>query len=244
MPAPRAILLFLAGLLVLGAAPAQALTSQDASAYPTLDRDPVGANDWTCAPTVERPYPAVIVHGTFGDRASLLDGLSAALKSDGYCVFALDYGDRGTGPVEESAAELRDYVDRVLAETGADRVELVGHSQGGMMPRYYIKYLGGDGLVEDLVGLAPSNHGTEVSGAFGSGSTRGCFGCHVMCGEPLFDEQCARRIVAAHILRTLNFSRNFRAEFFAHSSQNQFGVKIDRMLIHLFNDLGERRAFN
>jgi triacylglycerol esterase/lipase EstA (alpha/beta hydrolase family) len=177
MPAPRAILLFLAGLLVLGAAPAQALTSQDASAYPTLDRDPVGANDWTCAPTVERPYPAVIVHGTFGDRASLLDGLSAALKSDGYCVFALDYGDRATGPVAESAAELRDYVDRVLAETGADRVELVGHSQGGMMPRYYIKYLGGDGLVEDLVGLAPSNHGTEVSGAFGSGSTRGCEAC-------------------------------------------------------------------
>ena len=37
---------------------------------------------------------------------------------------------------------------------------MVGHSQGGMMPRYYIKFLGGAGKVDDLVGLSPSNHGT------------------------------------------------------------------------------------
>ena len=38
---------------------------------------------------------------------------------------------------------------------------MVGHSQGGMMPRYYIKFLGGADKVDDLVGLAPSNHGTS-----------------------------------------------------------------------------------
>ncbi|HSE08067.1 MAG TPA: alpha/beta fold hydrolase [Nocardioidaceae bacterium] len=175
MRALAALLLAIASLGVT--APAQAVDEQPWSAYPTLDRDPVGANDWTCTPTAERPHPAVIVHGTFGDRASLLDALSFSLSSDGYCVFALDYGDRATAPVEESAAELKEFVDRVLAETGASRVSLVGHSQGGMMPRYYIKYLGGDGLVEDLVGLAPSNHGTTVSGEFGSGSAQGCASC-------------------------------------------------------------------
>ncbi len=41
---------------------------------------------------------------------------------------------------------------------------MVGHSQGGMMPRYYIKFLGGADLVDDLVGLAPSNHGTSTTG--------------------------------------------------------------------------------
>ena len=142
-----------------------------------MDRDPVGANDWTCRPTADRPFPAVIVHGTFGDRASLLDALSYSLKSDGYCVFALDYGNRATGPIEQSAAELGDFVDRVLASTGASRVSLVGHSQGGMMPRYYIKYLGGDGRVEDLVGLAPSNHGTTVGDGSGSGPSSGCAAC-------------------------------------------------------------------
>jgi triacylglycerol lipase len=180
----RAVLVMLTALAALtsaaapvGAAPAPAVAEGPWSSYPTLDRDPVGANDWACRPTVDRPHPAVIVHGTFGDRASLLDALSYSLHADGYCVFALDYGNRATGRIEESAAELRDFVARVLDETGAQRVSIVGHSQGGMMPRYYIKYLGGDGLVEDLVGLAPSNHGTEVSGDLGTGSTQGCEAC-------------------------------------------------------------------
>ncbi|HEX6874708.1 MAG TPA: alpha/beta fold hydrolase [Nocardioidaceae bacterium] len=157
-------------LLVGVTGPVQAVEQS----YPTLDRDPVGANDWTCRPTADRPYPAVMVHGTFGDRSSLLDALSSSLKADGYCVFSLDYGDRATGPIEDSAAELAGFVDQVLTATGAARVEMVGHSQGGMMPRYYIKYLGGDGRVEDLVGLSPSNHGTTVADAFG---TPGCAAC-------------------------------------------------------------------
>jgi triacylglycerol lipase len=107
----------------------------------------------------------VLVHGTFGDMTVSWNLISPRLKQAGYCVFALDYGDRATGPIEASAAQLRDFVDRVLAATGARNVSLVGHSQGGMMPRYYIKFLGGAGKVDDLVGLAPSNHGTYNPGA-------------------------------------------------------------------------------
>lgn len=185
MTRPAALLtsLLAALLAVVGAvSPAVAQTAPQPSpwsapdpAYPTLGLPPAGANDWDCRPTSDRPYPAVIVHGTFGDQKSLLDGLSLALKRDGYCVYALDYGDRGTGPIEESAAELDAFVDRVLAATGSPRAHLVGHSQGGMMPRYYIKHLGGDGLVEDLVGLAPSNHGTSNPGALRSGDS--CAAC-------------------------------------------------------------------
>jgi triacylglycerol esterase/lipase EstA (alpha/beta hydrolase family) len=136
--------------------------------YPTLGWPPAGANDWSCRPTAARPLPAVIVHGTFGDQKSLLDNLSLSLKRDGFCVYALDYGNRATGPIEQSAQQLKTFVDKVLAATGAAKVEIVGHSQGGMMPRYYIKNLGGDALVEDLVGLAPSNHGTTINRAFSS----------------------------------------------------------------------------
>jgi triacylglycerol esterase/lipase EstA (alpha/beta hydrolase family) len=76
-------------------------------------------------------------------------------------VFSLDYGRRATVRIQDSAAELRDFVDRVLRETGAAKVSLVGHSQGAMMPRYYLRFLGGAAKVDDLVGLAPSNHGTR-----------------------------------------------------------------------------------
>ncbi len=158
-------LLLPVGLTVVLTGPAEA---DSAPTYPTLGYPPAGANDWSCRPTAARPEPAVIVHGTFGDQKSLLDNLSLALKRDGFCVYALDYGNRATGPIEGSAQQLKDFVAKVLAATGASKVELVGHSQGGMMPRYYIKNLGGDAYVEDLVGLAPSNHGTTVNQAFSS----------------------------------------------------------------------------
>jgi triacylglycerol lipase len=139
--------------------------------------DPPGANDWSCHPSAAHPYPVVLVHGTFGDMTVSWNLISPKLKQDGYCVFALDYGDRATGPIEQSAAQLRDFVDRVLAATGAKRVSLVGHSQGGMMPRYYLKFLGGVGKVDDLIGLAPSNHGTSNPGALLLNGVGVCYSC-------------------------------------------------------------------
>lgn len=126
--------------------------------------EPTGANDWSCRPSAERPEPVVIVHGTFGDRKSLLDDLSSAMVDDGFCVFSLDYGNRATGDIAASAEQLKAFVTKVLGATGAAKVSMVGHSQGGMMPRYYIKFLGGAAYVDDLVGLSPSNHGTTVVG--------------------------------------------------------------------------------
>lgn len=153
-----------AGLaLVVPAAPASA--DGGLLPWPTSPLgDPPGANDWECAPTPDRPTPAILVHGTFGDRRNLLEGLSRDIKAAGICVFSLDYGNRGTQDVRRSARQLRQFVERVRSATGASSVSLVGHSQGGMMPRHYIKNLGGDAVVEDLVGIAPSNHGTTIVG--------------------------------------------------------------------------------
>jgi triacylglycerol lipase len=90
---------------------------------------------------------------------------SPHLKSAGYCVFALNYGETNgvyaTSPVADSAQQLAPFVDKVRSATGAKKVDLVGHSQGGMMPRYYMGFLGGAKNVHQLIGIAPSNHGTE-----------------------------------------------------------------------------------
>src|SRR5262249_12473275 len=59
---------------------------------------------------------------------------------------------------------LATEVNHVLAATGASKVDLVGWSQGGMMPRYYINNLGGAAKVNMLVGFAPSNYGTTLDG--------------------------------------------------------------------------------
>jgi triacylglycerol esterase/lipase EstA (alpha/beta hydrolase family) len=142
-------------------------------AHTSPTASPPGANDWTCKPTAAHPRPIVLVHGTFADMSNSWQALSPLLKNNGWCVFALNYGSYagsgaigvyGTGEIRNSAQELNAFVDKVLAATGAAEVDLVGHSQGGMMPRWYLKFLGGAAEVNTLVGLSPSNHGTTVDG--------------------------------------------------------------------------------
>jgi triacylglycerol esterase/lipase EstA (alpha/beta hydrolase family) len=168
------------GLAAALAAAVAAFTPVAASADDVTDLlpsvSPPGANDFTCRPSAAHPAPVVLVHGTFESAADNWSTVSPQLKSAGYCVFALEDGNRATGDIAESAGQLKRFVDAVLGATGAHRVSLVGHSQGGMMPRYYIKFLGGDSKVDDLVGLAPSNHGTTNPGAFVTGATI-CVAC-------------------------------------------------------------------
>ena len=159
------LLALVSGLLLsigaaVGVSPAQATILPPLPTAP--EGDAKGVNDWSCKPTAQHPEPVVMVHGTFGDRRHLLEALERSIKAAGFCVFALDYGNRATGDIPTSAGELKTYVAKVLAATGASKVSLVGHSQGGMMPRYYIKFLGGATYVDDLVGIAPSNHGTKL----------------------------------------------------------------------------------
>jgi triacylglycerol esterase/lipase EstA (alpha/beta hydrolase family) len=176
-----------AAIAVAVAAGTPAVASADVSdLLPSVS--PAGANDFTCRPSTARPEPVVLVHGTFEGAADNWATVSPQLKAAGYCVFALDYGDRATGDIAISAGQLSRFVDAVLAATGAHKVSLVGHSQGGMMPRYYIKFLGGEKKVDDLVGLAPSNHGTTNPGAFVTGATV-CEACaQQMAGSPLLEQ--------------------------------------------------------
>ncbi|WP_432138529.1 MULTISPECIES: alpha/beta fold hydrolase [unclassified Streptomyces] len=145
------------------------LTVPAASAHASTTSS--GWNDYSCKPSAAHPRPVVLVHGTFANSVDNWLALAPYLKHRGYCVFSLDYGQldgvplfHALGPIDESAAQLSAYVDRVLAATGAAEVDVVGHSQGGMMPRYYLKFLGGAAKVNALVGIAPSNHGTTLSG--------------------------------------------------------------------------------
>jgi triacylglycerol esterase/lipase EstA (alpha/beta hydrolase family) len=120
---------------------------------------PPGSNDASCKPTAAHPYPVVLVPGTF-ENQSMWTTVAPQIKAGGYCVFSLDYGNNATGDIPTSASQLGSFVNQVLAETGASKVDLVGHSQGGMMPRYWMKFDGGASKVDELVGIAPSNHGT------------------------------------------------------------------------------------
>jgi triacylglycerol lipase len=166
----RRLTVLSAAVATLAAAAAPAASAADVTDLLPATSPP-GANDFTCRPTAAHPAPVVLVHGTFEGATDNWSTVSPQIKAAGYCVFALEYGNRGTGDIPTSAGQLARFVDAVLGATRAKKVSLVGHSQGGMMPRWYIKFLGGAAKVDDLVGLAPSNHGTTNPGAFVAGAT-------------------------------------------------------------------------
>ncbi len=169
---PLAALLLAAAATAVPVATAQAesqtATQTETQAESASSR---GWNDYSCKPSAAHPRPVVLVHGTFANGVDNWLTLAPYLVNRGYCVFSLDYGQLpgvpffyGLGPIGKSAEQLAAFVDKVLAATGAAETDLVGHSQGGMMPRYYLKFLGGAAEVHAFVGIAPSNHGTTLNG--------------------------------------------------------------------------------
>ena len=135
------------------------LTVARPAAAQTPGVDPPLANDFSCRST-EHPVPVILVHGTFGDMTVSWNLFSPALVQSHYCVFALDLVNRGMAPIDQSADKLAAFIDEVRQRTGAAKVSLVGHSQGGMLGRYVARYRGKLGVIDDIVGLAPSSHGT------------------------------------------------------------------------------------
>lgn len=120
-------------------------------------------DDWRARPTEDRPWPVVLVHGTGSTKGDWQD-LGADLRRDGWAVFAPEFGQRATSSVAESSAQIGAYIDTVLLATGASKVIVVGHSQGGVLLRYWMRVLGGASKVKHMVSLAVPNHGTTMGG--------------------------------------------------------------------------------
>lgn len=140
-----------------------------ANAMPNPAAPPPGANLAGCRSRAH-PYPVVLVNGTFANQEDDFGALAPTLANSGYCVYTFAYGApasqfvQSIGPIAQSAQTLAAYVQTVLHSTGASKVDLVGHSQGGMLAEYYAKLLGGARFVHDLIGLSPSTHGTTLGG--------------------------------------------------------------------------------
>lgn len=129
-----------------------------------------GANDWSCKPSRAHPRPVVLVHGLSATLGSNWQTMSPLLANNGFCVFGLTYGRREGNPnfggvtrMEQSSGELQAFVDRVLRETGAKQVDLLGHSEGTVMPRWYLSFRGGAPKVKRYVQFTPLWQGTNLA---------------------------------------------------------------------------------
>lgn len=166
-----AAIVALAGLLGPGTARADDLRSTDTIAGLVPEPGLAALNDPSCKLTPQHPRPVVLVHGLGATARENWHFLAPYLAGKGFCVYALTYGQvpmwpgrGGVDTMEHSSRQLAAFVERVLAATGAKQVDLVGHSEGGIMPRWYLKFDGGAAKVAHFVAWAPPNHGTTVSG--------------------------------------------------------------------------------
>jgi triacylglycerol lipase len=143
-----------------------------------VDADPPGSNIWTCKPSARHPRPVVLVHGTAGNKNTNWQTYAPLLKNNGYCVYSFTYGVAPGTPlplsqlggftrIQDSAKQLAAFISRVRKSTGAAKVDLVGHSQGTLMPNYYVKFMDGARFVKRYVSLAPLWHGTSVGAPIG-----------------------------------------------------------------------------
>ena len=106
--------------------------------------------------------PILLVHGLVDNR-SVFTLLRRALQRRGFGrVLTLNYSPF-TSDVRSAAARLERLVEATCAQTGYERVHVVGHSLGGVVARYYVQRMGGDARVHTLVTLGSPHAGTTAA---------------------------------------------------------------------------------
>ncbi|MCZ9340863.1 alpha/beta fold hydrolase, partial [Streptomyces sp. TRM76130] len=106
--------------------------------------------------------PVVLLHG-FIDNRSVFVLLRRSLAQHGrQQVESLNYSPL-TCDIRTAAELLGRHLEDICARTGQDRVDIVGHSLGGLIARYYVQRLGGDRRVRMLVTLGTPHTGTRVA---------------------------------------------------------------------------------
>ncbi|MDK0521634.1 alpha/beta fold hydrolase [Streptomyces sp. ML-6] len=109
----------------------------------------------------ERP-PVVLLHG-FVDNRSVFVLLRRSLARHGWHhLESLNYSPL-TCDIRTAAELLGRHVEEICARTGHHEVDIVGHSLGGLIARYYVQRLGGDQRVRTLVTLGTPHQGTAVA---------------------------------------------------------------------------------
>lgn len=132
-------------------------------------------NDPSCVLSAQHPNPVVILHGTSANMWEF-DKFARRLTDEGYCTYGTNYGKEiltaqaivpslyGTADLESSSIEVATFIDSVIAQTGADKVDIVAHSQGALHAKNYISRFGNADKVDRVVAMGASLHGTTLNG--------------------------------------------------------------------------------
>jgi pimeloyl-ACP methyl ester carboxylesterase len=126
-----------------------------------------GINNYNCRATPGKD-PILFLHGLNAPAAINWLTKAPIFSARGYCTYTPQYGTKGLilggAAIEESSTQVAEFVDRILATTGAQKVNIVAHSMGTLVTAYYLKYDGGAAKVSNYVGIGSIVRGTTLYG--------------------------------------------------------------------------------
>ena len=109
-------------------------------------------------------HPILFVHGYTGEAWNW-NNMKSRFANDGWSsqlLYAYTFDDNNNLTADgniQNAKQISNWVDDIFNATGAEKVDLVSHSMGGLSSRYYIKFLDGLNKVDDYVSLGSPHHG-------------------------------------------------------------------------------------
>jgi triacylglycerol esterase/lipase EstA (alpha/beta hydrolase family) len=110
--------------------------------------------------------PVILLHGIMMNRTNwLLFGRRLTARGVGP-LYGLSYF--SLQAVQSSAERLRDFVEEVCLREDVEQVDIVAHSLGGVVARYYIERMDGQARIGQLVTIATPHNGTRLA-HFGGG---------------------------------------------------------------------------
>ncbi|MBQ7004282.1 MAG: triacylglycerol lipase [Oscillospiraceae bacterium] len=121
-----------------------------------LELDEVRREEEVCATR----YPILLVHGIFfrdWQYFNYWGRIPGALKKNGAAVFY--GGQQSAQSIAKSAEEVNRRIHEILEETGAEKVNIIAHSKGGLDTRYAIAELGAGPYIASLTMINSPHHG-------------------------------------------------------------------------------------
>lgn len=112
------------------------------------------------AQRVDDAPPVLLVHG-FGNDSSSMTAVERSLRRDGFRVYTIDLPEFGFGDAFDDARVVGRRIEEIRAQTGADQVDIVGHSRGGMVARTWQQLVDTRGTTGRVVTVSSANRGVH-----------------------------------------------------------------------------------
>lgn len=132
-----------------------------------LDLDRHGNNIVRRTDFNDCPRPVLLLYGFMATRRTF-EVLEHRLRRDQFCVWSINLGGLfdafNTHGIDFLAEKVRDKVERLYTRyPNMGPLSIIGHSAGGLIGRYYVKRLGGDRRVKNLITLGTPHNGSPTA---------------------------------------------------------------------------------